>query len=392
MPLLNNQLGGIDNSSNIGTDLAKLAQMPPGWVEIDGYKEHFLRDDTAAVRYFRGPWRGRQAFYEWCLGFSDVVVLPNNQQQAFDEGGRIVLGRGGIGGAGLLGGGGGAIQVNPANQTPFLTRVPPAGHPEFTWLFAVGCELVRGDGAIRNNPTVFAQNPDGTRFLDPAGLPVPVPMIEYFDNGRPGTDTALSAVVAVSYRNLEFEVRRDSDLAKTPTQTELERNVVRRIDSSAGFLPLPSGIIKFYEGPPGVKGNDIPQNANNIISFTSELLYGWIDVPDPPWVAISECVGKVNSVNFDGARGWPVYFPGTLLCESPKVERHRSPLGRISWDCWFRFLYRSAGWNKLPASKADGTEKGYYGVSYGGNPNNPGIYDATDLSQLFVPPPPVIYQ
>jgi hypothetical protein len=376
VPIINIPLGPelrlpIVNSSGIAHNLAKIAAIPPGWHETDGYKEHFLRDETVAVRYFRGPWHEREAFFAWAIGFADIVQV------------NVLQPPGGPGGL-----------VN--NQIgAYLSRIPPAQHPEYPWMYATNVELIRGEGAYRDDARAIVQLGNGLPAPNPAagGEPLTQPMIEYFDSGTNSGN--LSSLVAVTYRNLDYEVRADAELAALPTaQGELERNVIREPDGSASFLPLPTGTIAFVKQDPNgnpkppaevVAGAIIPDVASNIVLFQEELAYTWVDVPDVDWLGISLCVGKVNDATFDGAKGWPSYKPGTLLCMGPKRRRHRTALGRVVWDITYRFLFKKDGWNYLPAS--NGT---FWQVAFVKDGSPP--YRTADFNSLFRAPTRQQYQ
>jgi hypothetical protein len=377
--LIVNQNPAILNQSNVGHNFAKMAAMPPGWSLIDDYSESIGRDFARITATFRGPWSNRDQFIIWALGNSTTVLLPGNPQ--FNPIGQLIIG-------------GQAVQVGQlgvSQPVPALSRNPPAQHWRWPWLYATDAE-VRGQGAIGLDPQGVLFDNFGQPQFNGNGQPILAPMsIGYFDSSGGAGDTQ-SCVVKLSYGYLDWEVRTDQDLAGIQANKgELERWVIRESDPSAGFLPLPQGAISWVRnpaGPPEVQsGATIPETAANIIIFREELTYTHVDLPDPPYAAAKACTGAVNSVAFDGARGWPVYDPGTLLYQGMKRKRHRSPAGRICWDVIHRWLYAPTGWQNLPAS--DGN---FYPVTYGGVPGGAGPFRSADMNTLFQPVAPMTYQ
>lgn len=361
MSIINNQGGGSGggsfhtvpppitgsylNQSNIGYNVNKLLTMPDGVFEVDGYKETWEADDTHAVRVFDVLWSRRQAFVNWVLGYSNTILLPDQ-------------------------------------EAPFLSRTPPQQHPERYWLYATRIEMLQGLGAIFNNPSVVACDNFGNPILDADGDPQFVPMICYVDTS---TNTDGRARYAVHYNVLQHEIRTDAELAAMNSAAgEMERYVVRDFKFSLSTLPLPKQLT-FAEGPQA--GVQIPANAAYIFLPMQELHYTWMYVPDPPYEAISACVGRVNSGPFDGAQGWPTRAPGTCLMQAPVIERHRTPLGRVCWNINYTFLYRPKGWSKFPA-----TDGQFYLATYNGQLNGDTWVNSADFSQLFQVPEPVTYQ
>lgn len=390
------QAARIVNASNIPHNVAKLLTVPAGWFLTEPYTEVFARDDTTAVAYFEGPFSERDAFYQWCLGYAISLNIPVAGAQQFDQPGQFV-------GAVLDGGNFGKIVnnvggapgiINNVGTQPFLSRSPPAQHWRWPWMYAVSCELVKGQGAYGPDRLAALYDGSGNPLLDGNGNPVPPPhSIAFFDSAT-GSD-GLSALVKVTYRSTEglYEVLTDEEMLAVPdTKGELERWVVRERQPSVQFLPLQGQPITFYEGP--AAGGQIPEQAKGVIEFLSELRYSWLDVPDVPWDAIKAAVGRVNLNPFDGAGNgaWPTYDPETLLMQAPKIKRHRTAVGRVSWDIDYVFIHRPNGWNKFPIGNTNGTQFGYYGASFDGTVTGPRPYGAAEFNDLFVPPAPVTYQ
>lgn len=378
--------GRLTNLSGVGHGVAKMLSQPAGWREIDGYKEHFRPDDTAAVRYFRGPWGQRKTFVDWCLGHSFSVFRPG-EEFTFD-------GLGQVNQPPLLQAGGQFTSQSPPSG--FLSRIPPAQHPEYPWMYAVECELVRGEGAIEDNPNVFLTD----NFGDLVPGPVPVPMISYYDASSRTDDHC--AVIAVTYRNLDYEIRTDREMLEMAgTKGELERHVTRTATPAIQALPVGgNGAIRFKAGagvPANIAGQPVPESGYSVLLFTEELVWLWRDVPDVPHEALAECVGKVNANPFDGARGCRRFAAQTLLMQAPTYTRKRSPVGRVTWDVGVKALYRPQGWNSYPAADGNFYEVEFLRRAQVGNQvvdlgPVPGPYGAADFDRVFVPPAPVAYQ
>ena len=98
--------------------------------------------------------------------------------------------------------------------------------------------------------------------------------------------------------------------------------------------------------------------------------------------AIDACVGRVNSVLFDG-----YYPPGTLLMLAPETERYVTHYGEYAYDVIFHLNYRSTGWNKF--FRGSLTPPAFQEVSPDGavhaEPAADGVhlYNSADFAQLF---------
>lgn len=355
------------NQAHIGHDLPKLQDEPQGWRELDGYRERWREDDMVATRVFNGPWGQRKTFVDWLLGYSTTIVDP----------------------------------VSP-NTAHLLSRVIPAQHPEYPWIYATEVEELTGVGAWTHSNQVFLQAADGNPVLQPfpgAGvLPVPLPMIHYYDSST--HDDSHSCTMRVTYRHRDYEVRADADAWAQPTK-ELSRYVSRFFQPAIQSLPLSrlSAQLFFKEGP--VAGTNIPEGGVRLLP-TMQLQMVWHQVPDIPWDAFAACTGKINSKAFDGAPGYRSYPAGTLLCQAPQVKRMRSVVGRVIWEITYRFDYRGsitaavgggpATWNHFPNEEGKFYLAGHYPGSYGANVTPTPVYAWADFDQLFVPPAPTNYQ
>jgi hypothetical protein len=356
-PLKNTGFNGPLNHSHIAnfatvtggpTWLTPPSIPPAGWNDVDGYSEEFGVDQTSARRVFVGPWVTRYDFLAWALGYTYSVPNSSNAQQGQ------------------------------------LIRFLPAQHPEFPWLFATNVKLRDGYGAWTQNPYVGAQDECGNITTNPAtGYATnPLPMIGYFDPAT-GSD-ALSCIYEVTYQALDYEVR---DASYLPNG-EMSRWVTKTVTFSNKAQQVPFGWLKWADGTAGA-----PTEPGLLIFGTMELTYRWRQVPDIPWLAIQNTVGTVNQANFDGDNGYPTFFPGTLLCQSPEVERHRGPTGRVMWDILYKFAFLPVGWNSFPRRDTSGSFLGYFPVVFGsGSQAGQPLYKPADFTQLFVPPAPSNYQ
>jgi hypothetical protein len=346
------------NQSGIGVSAAKTAAMPPGWKELDGYRERWREDDMSVTRVWNGPWLGRKAFVDWLLGYSTTVA---------------------------------DVSMDPENTTYKLSRTLPAQHPEYPWLFASEVEDLSGVGAW-DEIAWLCRDRNGDPILDENGEIgdfVFAPSIRYYDSSS--MSSAHSCTLRVVYRHRDYELREDAD-AWERDEGELSRYVSRFFRVAILHLQLASlsTLLKFTEGPH--ENTEIPEAGVKLFP-TVQLTMVWNQVPDVPWDAINACTGHVNAETFDGAPGYRSYPPGTLLCQAPEVKRLKSIVGRVIWEIIYRFDYRGsvlaadgtpATWNHFPAG--DGQ---LYKAAF---PAAVPVYPSADFDSLFVAPAPVDYQ
>ncbi len=337
--------GRLLNQSGISFNLPKFLNMPQGWNETDGYKEHFRHDDTQCERVFTGPWGLRPQFIAWALGYSYSIPDPQNPELGI------------------------------------LKREVPINDPEFPWLYAVDYELARADGAwlLRNDLFVEVGEPP---------VLVPAPKIGYQGRG-PVRDTHC-ATVKIIFRHLTWEVRTDEE-TDSLGKGELSRNIYREPTYSTEAISFPTNARpRFLEGPPGVQGEFVPENVGRLLVPKNSWRYHWMDVPDLPVAGFRECVGKVNLEAFDGARGGQLFAPETLLCMAPVPVRYRTATGRVSHKVTYLFLESPTekGWNAFPALGPAGLGE-YYRVGWD---QNNGVFKTADFANLFKVPTPVNYQ
>jgi hypothetical protein len=361
-PIINTTFARALNHSHIAHSTAKLLAMPVGWNEMDGYDEVFSTTDARATRVFNGPWVTRHLFKQWALGYSFSVGNPNN----------VLSGNAGCNAPG----------------TGILNRVIPAQHPEMPWLYASEVKLLDGLGGWKNNPYVGFQDECGNVTAVPGTgyATSPIPMIAYY-NYENGND-ANSCVYAVTYTDRDYEILEQPD----PVVGEMGRYVTRHGTYASKALTIPYPRLKFTDG-----SGEVPEQGIFIVG-TEEVAYTWHQVPDIPWGAIQNCVGKVNSGDFDGFASYPTFTAGTLLCLAPERERKRMCTGRIGWQITFRFLYLNTGscllqrgHNYFPKVDASGNLT-FVLATYDGTQTGRGLYDKADFTTLFQPVSPGNYQ
>lgn len=349
----------------------------------DGYREAWAADTTEIKMAYLVPWTGRHQFITWAIGYS--------------------------------------------TNTNKLRRVTPWQHPNYPWLYATDAQ-VTGVGAPIEDPNAHEQGADGGAApagqqampVLPAGAGIInnqaapaappggagivnqrlIPMLAFMDN-RGDTHWDGYAVVEVTFRPLDYEVRDDDEAARF-RQGELSRYVSREINYNVQGIAA-SQIFKDVQVQPVwaedtasgrvIKGNPIPE-AGLLLFPTAQLHYTWHQVPDVPWENIRKCLGKVNVAPFDGVTAYQEFDPGTLLCQAPRVVRKgRSVAGHVMWDITYVFDYKPEGWNNLPYG--DGN---YYAFRLGKPPagvnalDMPTLFPDEDFDLLFQLDPGISYQ
>lgn len=401
--------GSWRNDSEYTLDRAKLLDRPQDLEEIDGFRERSARETT---RYYTIPWSQRIAAEEWLLGYSHTELIPGVQPKIADLQGAIWDAIAGF-------------DSTPDLAAPVarLRRVIPAQDPERPWLFAEECDLVEGRGAWVESPFVVPRDAEGVLLLDNSGEPLSAPAIHYVANDRHGyakfvqkvedTEVAIGddgepeevevetentlgpsrefgdgvAVLRVVFRPRDYSVLSDERLEDLGGG-ELRRYVRRYEDAGLEALPMArlaaAGLVlKFAEGQ--YASQAVPEAGVQQYPLAT-LTYEWVDCPDPPRAAYDSCLGKVNSENFDGFRGFPVFPPETLLCLPWKTQEKVTATGRICWSVKYRFCFRPQRWNRFPAG--DGR---FYKATFGGGADGETVYKKADFNTLFLPRTPVLY-
>lgn len=330
------------NLSGIGFDVAKMSAAPEFFGETEEYAERDRPDEKSAERTFRVPWSLRHDFRAWVLGYSTVVSQP-------------------------------ALSASGNVDAWALSRVTPAQHPEMPWLYALECEMVRGEGAPINRldiPLVaFPANP-----FPPPPQPAlaSVPMIAFGEMVPAEGFTDGLAVMKVTYRDRDYEIHNDVELAALGL-SEIGHYVSRYPRFSLKGIELPAPLrdqLKFVPGlpspssfqllPKAFMNQPIPGGAQMLLPLIG-MEYLWHDVPEVPRLAIAACQGKVNADIFDAVPGGNSFPPQTLLMQAPEIKRRRNTVGRVIFDIRYRFDYNPYTWNAFPA--ADGN---FYFVAFGG--------------------------
>lgn len=344
--LVSIEAGFIDRSG-IAYDMDKHNAMPPGWFEVEGYRESGSFNDASATRVFEGPWSQRLALRAWALG---------------------------------------ACWMDADGKT--LHRDIPAQHPELPWLYATDCELVSGQGVFVVNPNVV---PPGSDFGDPDNPPAPLGMIQYRD-GSGLIGDSLSCSMSITYHVMDFDILSDAQMAG-PTSalsnngfvsqpsdfalSEVDRYVVKTSVDSLQGQAFGSNQLLFQTGPNA--GSPIAAVASTKLFPCEELNYVWKNVPKVPQANIDICMGGVNTGTFDpNSRLRPGgYADGTILCMAPQKIPKRTSQGLWVFDMVYKFLYKPTGWNNFMDQKGN-----FYPTAFG-YPGTVTLYPSVDLSLLF---------
>ena len=342
------------NLSSVRTNINKLATMPPGITETDGYKETWRSSLSGATggmaqasisRYFLCPWSQARAAVTYWLGYSGNIIDPNDGNHGF------------------------------------LFRVPPDQSPRDPALYATEVRLLNGIGAWVNDPSIVPLDADGapilnagavgaaaavgafpqqgsSNLLPPGGTITSVPVIaanggaipyiayaekrgaDFFDGG---------ARFEVVFCALDLEIRDDADMLAYGFG-EIGRWVQRRYLPSIQAIQVPIGNVPDYiftDGP--YQGLPIAGSPTYLMP-TIQCEWVWYDVPDLNHDAFRACAGCVNPDLFDGVPGYGgALKPGTLLMNPPRYERYRQSTLRYAHKVTFSGVYRETGWNSFLA-------------------------------------------
>jgi hypothetical protein len=194
-----------------------------------------------------------------------------------------------------------------------VLRVLPAEHPEIENFFAEDA-TVEGEGVL------------GATLSDSCDWTI--------------------ARINVNYKSRDYAV-----LADNAVSTELERYTSRTFAVAAENLTL-QGNMQF------VTTCSVLQSPPTKLTMSMECTYVWHEVPanpDQPFIvpnltAITNCVGRVNSVTFDptalNAPPGTVLFLGLdpkMVCGKLCADTSPAPLGNYHWEIQMKFLYRNNG-------------------------------------------------
>lgn len=219
------------------------------------------------------------------------------------------------------------------------------------------------DGAVRLPGLVFAEQRETGVFLD--GV----------------------ATLRATYRPRPYIVRNDAQ-NNAYGQGEIGRYVERIPRYAIQGMPLANIALK--GGLKLIQSQILVPEAGVMLVPTASWIYRWRDVPFYPREAILNCVGKVNSAEFDGIAGWPPFPAQNLLCQAPEIRMKRNACGQPAFDIDWILDYRPSltkdgdalGWNAYPNATGD-FEIGTFG---GGAPAADGsnlVFKPTDFGQLF---------
>lgn len=269
---------------------------------FSGYRVSFIPDGSMCVRPCLVDWDDQQHFVQDMLGYS----------------------------------------VRQGNS---IVRSLPDRHPEYDWLYAVDAEVANGIGA----PAQDSGASDMIRFVD-----------------KPGSSTSGKAIINVTYKHLDFDVKTDEEAA-AHADGELSRYVSRTRTYATEALQIPGSTFKF------VSDNVVIQQPWTKRTYTMELSYAWHQVPAVNESKIADCLGCVNSNAFDSGK----YAVKTLLFVAPDIRRTRAASGDIAYEITYKFLFRPNGWNSFyRASVFDyAAVIGTDGITY--------PYDSVNFLELF---------
>ncbi len=362
-PPANNTFGPARTANEGGIVLrqAKVKGLPKCILSDKGFRERYGADGQEVTAEYFVPWTSRVAWVDYMLGYARTSLDP----------------------------------TKPPDDGMLLRTIPyQCVEPGLEHLFAVDVSLTECCGAAYQSPYSFVRNPDGSfdpeTAADGTDISPPRKVIAgwpaWLDNEtRPGGLRDGWARYTVTFRAVPFIVRTDEELrAMNPAfptvAPELQRWVVRKRKQALQAQPLPPGVLKFLGGV------DIPAAAAYILIPTAELVWEWLDLPDPPYFNASLVEGKVNVAEFDGARGFFSYPAQTLLFQPAQVEELPPfTTGRKRWKYTVTALFRPQGWNRMFDANGVLTPVVY-------KSNGAPLYAPVDANLLFRPPTPIQYQ
>lgn len=390
------------NGGGIPHRLDKIAAMPSGVTIVEPYHERGSGESHEQVITYDVPFSKRQAFLNWLIGYSFTTPLGGefNTQDV-----PIFLPNGNF-----------VIYKQPIAA---LSRVIPAQSPTLPELYAAEYDLIGSGAFATNSPNSAAMDANGIALLDADLNPVVIPMIHYagrevVGGGRFDEFFDGKARYSVTFRPRKYRIRTDAE-AEQQVDGELCRYIERSRSYSLSGLPVnkltaAGGIqqLQFIAGPQGIKGTPIPEGGVLPI-MCSRLCYLWRQVPEVPWGAIENALGKVNAADFDVAGGvinaqdvpvqanpprlgWIGYPRGTLLMEPPEIEEITMITGRVGFNIRYYFTLRPFGHNSFPAANGLFYPASFNGaIDNNGGPANP-LFQFYDFTTLFKVPTPTLWQ
>lgn len=326
----------VDNSG-IVFDPTKLLNKPESLWECDGYREHLSDDEGWVVeRSYECNWSDVANAMQWLRGYSRASLTG-------------------------------------------IARVTPAQDPYRPWLYCMRCELIEPQGVPLQDPDMPLA--PATVWAEMAGMQHGLMGGGKFNDGK--------AKLRATFRGVPYVMRSDAQQSLS-LQTEIARYVERVPRYAIQGIPLANvGTGKngqlFFVGTKTL----VPE-AGVLLMPTASWIYRWHDVPFYPTKAIGACMGQVNSDSFDGVSGWPLFPPGTLLCQAPEIHMQRNAAGQAAFNIDWILDFRPQGWNFFPA--ADGQFKP---ATFGGGPpaldGSNLVFKPAKFSQLFQAGAPFFY-
>lgn len=183
-----------------------------------------------------------------------------------------------------------------------LSRVLPMRDPHFTWTYASAITSIRGIKFIGKN----------------AG-----------GGHGPYADYSY-AIISVLFTTPPYAVKSDTDIIVNGSPYEWRRFVEKRFDVVGESLNTEAAELKF--GANYTPPNQTIHRQYPFITFKTNLSWTWVQVPDVGLFSgggydeggrpeeVLACLGKVNSVEFEG------WQPETLLFFPPRFEPYVMPV------------------------------------------------------------------
>jgi hypothetical protein len=365
--------------SRIAVDVDKMALMPKSLQETDGYREDLDASGWQVTRTYTCDWSQVAQAMQWLYGYSQIKMEPDPN--------------------------------NSSAMVPKLRRVIPAQDPYRPWLYCEYASVERGLGAYIPDPEAFMYDAAG-HALDFEGNKIKPgdeknqgiwPGMIYAEQGAPFQKPDPKGKVMASpfldgcchirarYRARPYPVANDlatdeEALGERSRYLQVEREYAIQSLVLSRVATATTKPLKFAEGPPGILKQQIPEGGV-LLMPTAVYKATWHDVPFFIEPNLPANVGFVNSNLFQLVPGMPTWGLETVLCEAPYTTGPVfNAAGAVSWTYTFRFAYRDKGWNDFPAATVDANGNvifDYFLATFGGDPNGPRVYIATDFNALF---------
>jgi hypothetical protein len=182
-----------------------------------------------------------------------------------------------------------------------------------------------------------------------------------------GENNYTLAHFTVDYKPFPGSEDNSPDKPDVPEGTYLEFSS----EVSSEFLTLPGN--KLYWGT-FAEANKLPDEVNGGIQIGSEdFQLTWSRVPVPPWSAIEDKKGKVNSSTFMGHAAGHVLFMGASRRRMFQLQ------DTALWTIGYHFKTRSEDWRKQYRTEPAGNA----GWEFVVDADNNKLYETTSFDSLF---------